>query len=280
MSNSYLPAGSTKKIVDIDSHYELTDEQVTSFRSRGFVKLKDVLSPEVLDHFGAEFTKLVYANNTQKRPMSERNTYQQAFIQIGNLWQRSEVVKQFVFGKRLPRIAAKLLGTRGVRMYHDQALYKEGGGGFTPWHADEYYWPLATEKCCTVWIPLQKTPLEMGPLAFSEGSHTFTYGRNFKISDESEQKIQNALSDAEFPYVQEPFDLGEVSFHYGWTFHRAEGNQTEKAREVMTIIYMDVDMRLKEPENENQVNDREKFCPGVKVGAIIDSPENPVLYEE
>ena len=280
MSNSYLPAGSTKKIVDIDSHYELTDEQVTSFRSRGFVKLKDVLSPEVLDHFGAEFTKLVYANNTQKRPMSERNTYQQAFIQIGNLWQRSEVVKQFVFGKRLPRIAAKLLGTRGVRMYHDQALYKEGGGGFTPWHADEYYWPLATEKCCTVWIPLQKTPLEMGPLAFSEGSHTFTYGRNFKISDESEQKIQNALSDAEFPYVQEPFDLGEVSFHYGWTFHRAEGNQTEKAREVMTIIYMDVDMRLKEPENENQVNDREKFCPGVEVGAIIDSPENPVLYEE
>ena len=280
MSKSYLPAGSTKKIVDIDSHYELTDEQVTSFRSRGFVKLKDVLSPEVLDHFGAEFTKLVYANNTQKRPMSERNTYQQAFIQIGNLWQRSEVVKQFVFGKRLPRIAAKLLGTRGVRMYHDQALYKEGGGGFTPWHADEYYWPLATEKCCTVWIPLQKTPLEMGPLAFSEGSHTFTYGRNFKISDESEQKIQNALSDAEFPYVQEPFDLGEVSFHYGWTFHRAEGNQTEKAREVMTIIYMDVDMRLKEPENENQVNDREKFCPGVEVGAIIDSPENPVLYEE
>ena len=280
MLSAAWAAGSKKKIMDIDSHYELTDEQIASFRSRGFVKLKNVLSPEVLDHFGAEFTKLVHANNTQKRPMSERNTYQQAFIQIGNLWQRSELVKQFVFGKRLPRIAAELLGTRGIRMYHDQALYKEGGGGFTPWHADEYYWPLATEKCCTVWIPLQKTPLEMGPLAFSEGSHTFTYGRNFKISDESEQKIQKALSDAEFPYVQEPFDLGEVSFHYGWTFHRAEGNQTEKAREVMTIIYMDIDMRLKEPENENQVNDREKCCPGVEVGEIIDSPENPVLYEE
>lgn len=48
------------------------------------------------------------------------------------------------------------------------ALRQEGGGRFTAWHADEYYWPLATEKCCTVWIPLQKTPLEMGPLAFSE----------------------------------------------------------------------------------------------------------------
>tara|TARA_B100001250_G_scaffold394215_1_gene397844 strand:+ start:226 stop:429 length:204 start_codon:yes stop_codon:yes gene_type:complete len=29
-------------------------------------------------------------------------------------------------------------------------------------------------------------------------SHTFTYGRSFKISDESEEKIQKALSDAEF----------------------------------------------------------------------------------
>ena len=71
-----------------------------------------------------------------------------------------------------------------------------------------------------------------------------------------------------------------MSFHYGWTFHRAGSNQTEKAREVMTIIYMDVDMRLKKPENENQVNDREKFCHKVEVGEIIDSPENPVLYEE
>jgi hypothetical protein len=79
--------------MDTDSHYELTDEQIASFRSRGFVKLKGVLSPEVLAHFGAEFTKVVHASNTQKRPMSERNTYQKASIQIGNLWQKSELVK-------------------------------------------------------------------------------------------------------------------------------------------------------------------------------------------
>ncbi len=63
-------------------------------------------------------------------------------------------------------------------------------------------------------------------------------------------------------------------------YWESASNRTEKAREVMTIIYMDVDMRHKEPENENQVNDREKNCPGVEVGEIIDSPENPVLYEE
>ena len=153
--------------LDIDSHYPLTDEQITSFRKRGFIKLKKILSPEVLAQYGREFTQKVHELNKNTLPMEERSTYKKAFIQIGNLWRNSDLVKEFVFGKRLPRVASELMGTRGVRMYHDQALYKEAGGGFTPWHADQFYWPLATEKCCTVWIPLQKTPLEMGPMAFA-----------------------------------------------------------------------------------------------------------------
>jgi ectoine hydroxylase-related dioxygenase (phytanoyl-CoA dioxygenase family) len=183
-------------------------------------------------------------------------------------------------GKRLARIATDLLGTTGVRLYHDQALYKEQGGGFTPWHADQYYWPLASEDCCTAWIPLQKTSLEMGPLAFSAKSHQFSYGRELKISDESEVKLQEALKNAQFDYVAEPFDLGEVSFHYGWTFHNAGPNTTEKPREVMTIIYIDEHMRLKKPVNDNQKIDRDVWCPGVKVGEVIASDLNPVIYSK
>jgi hypothetical protein len=46
----------------------------------------------------------------------------------------------------------------------------------------------------------------------------------------------------------------------------------------MTVIYMDEDMRLVEPENKNQIADVERWCPGVNVGAVIDSPLNPVIY--
>ena len=49
--------------LDIDSCYDLKDENIESFRMRGFVKLKDVLSPEVLAHFGAEFTQVVHSIN-------------------------------------------------------------------------------------------------------------------------------------------------------------------------------------------------------------------------
>ncbi|MCK4755170.1 MAG: phytanoyl-CoA dioxygenase family protein, partial [Calditrichia bacterium] len=216
--------------------------------------------------------------NTMDLPIEKRDTYHKAFLQITNLWKESKLVKEFVMGKRLARIAADLLGTTGVRLYHDQALYKEKGGGITPWHADQYYWPLSSEKSCTAWIPLQDTPMEMGPLAFSAKTHHFSYGRELAISDESEAELQEALKKARFEYVSEPFKLGEVSFHYGWTFHNAGPNTTDKPREVMTIIYMDENMRLKKPANENQKIDWDVWCPGVKIGEIISTELNPVIF--
>ena len=243
------------------------------------MKLEGVLSPDAIRHFGPEFTAKVVELNTLHLPMEERTTYQKAFLQVMNIWTKSDRVKEFVFSRRLARIAAELMGTSGVRMYHDQALYKEGRGGFTPWHADQYYWPLASTHTVTVWIPLQATPMDLGPLAFAPKSHLHDLGRDLEISDQSEAKIEKKLLAANLGQVEEPFDLGEVSFHSGWTFHRAGPNRTDRCREVMTVIYMDVDMRLAAPRNKNQVVDSETWCPGAVVGERIETPLNPVLYE-
>jgi hypothetical protein len=42
---------------------------------------------------------------------------------------------------------------------------------------------------------------------------------------------------------------------------------------------MDKDMKLKAPINEGQQNDLETWCPGVKIGSVVNSPINPVLFE-
>ena len=161
-----------------------------------------------------------------------------------------------------------------------QALFKEGGGGITPWHADQYYWPLSSDKTITAWIPLQATPLEMGPLEFSAGSHKIQEGRALSISDESETLIGDRLRVTDFPHTIAPFDLGEVSFHSGWIFHRAGANTTDQVRKVMTVIYMDQDIKLKAPENEGQQNDWDTWCPGVEIGETVNSPLNPVLFSD
>jgi ectoine hydroxylase-related dioxygenase (phytanoyl-CoA dioxygenase family) len=277
MTTAALP---TSQFQDLDTHYPVTKEQIDFFRARGYIKLKQVLSPETIEHYRKEISAKVRELNTMHLPMEKRDTYQRAFLQVGNIWTNSDIAKEFVMSKRLGRIAAELMGTRGVRLYHDQALYKEQGGGITPWHADEYYWPLASEKCCTVWVPLQATPVELGPLSFAAGSHTFTLGRDLAISDTSEATIEKAMKDANFNYVEEPFDLGEVSFHYGWTFHRAGPNNTSRPREVMTIIYIDQDMRVAKPVNKSQQYDWDGWLPGTKIGEIAASPLNPVIYSK
>ncbi len=264
----------------LNKRYNLSQKQIDKFRENGFVKLPYVFTADLLDHYDAYITRKVVELNNRLQPMEERSTYHKAFIQIANLWQKEENVKEFVFGQRLAQIATRLLGTDGVRLYHDQALFKEPGGGLTPWHADQYYWPLATEKCVTAWVPLQETPVEMGPLAFAAKSQHFSEGRDMAISDESEQKLKAALRESDYEHVEESFDPGEVSFHYGWTFHHAGPNNTDKIRKAMTVIYMDKDMRLQEPVNENQKEDWKVWCPGARVGEIIDTPLNPLIYSE
>ena len=262
---------------ELHAPFNLTAEQIEHFRMQGFVKLKRVLSPQLLDCYGQAITRKVLELSTQAKPMSQRSTYERAFLQVMNLWTKSEMTSEFVFSRRLARLAAELMGVKGVRLYHDQALYKEAGGGITPWHADQFYWPLSNANTCTVWVPLQATPLEMGPLAFAAGSQTMEFGRDLEISDESEQRLQEALRQAAFPINETAFDLGEVSFHSGWNYHHAGANQSAQPRKVMTIIYMEDGIRLIEPRNRAQVSDWKTWMPGAKIGEPVATELNPVL---
>jgi len=264
--------------VELDSPYDLTDEAIEFFQENNYIKLKNVFGPEQIQYFNRVISQVVEEANETTLPLEHRDTYGKAFVQMFNLCFQNDEIKKLVFSKRLGKIASDLMGVSGGRLYHDQALFKEAGGGITPWHADQFYWPLSNDNTITAWIPLQKTPLEMGPLEFSEGSHKIIDGRDLKIGDESEQLIQEKLRVTDFQHIIEPFDIGEVSFHSGWVFHRAGANKTNTVRKVMTIIYVDSDMRLKEPENHNQFKDWKKWCPGAVVGEIINTPVNPILF--
>jgi len=262
----------------INTPFALCADSIARYHTQGFVRLPHVLGAGTLARYGTEITRLTLALNTQNQPLASRDTYDRAFLQVMNLWRASRRVKRFVFGRRLAGIAAALMGVKAVRLYHDQALYKEPSGGITPAHADQYYWPLASDKAITAWVPLQPVPPAMGPLAFYKGSHRTRLGRDLPISDESEAQITATMEAQGFVLDEAPYALGDVSFHTGWTFHRAGANRTTRPRAVMTIIYMDADMRLAEPANPMQAADHEQWCPGARVGEVIATPLNPVLF--
>lgn len=262
----------------LDTPFPLTEAQIDAFARDGCIQLRQVLPQALLTRYGEQITRLTIALNTEHRPLEERSTYDRAFLQVMNLWEQSPLVARFVMGRRLARIAATLLRVRGVRLYHDQSLYKEPGGGITPAHADQYYWPLSTDRTITAWIPLQPVPMDMGPLGFYAGSQGVSFGRDLGISDESEARISDNMARHGFPFQVEPFDLGDISFHLGWTFHKAGANTSTRPRSVMTVIYMDADMRLVPALNAVQANDRDQWCPGAREGEVIDTRKNPVIW--
>ena len=264
---------------ELHSEYPLSEDQVLEFQRSGFIHLRNVLSANTIREYEESITDYVWKHNPNRdQHIRDRSTYEQAFIQVVNIWSDSEKVKELVISRRLARIVTRLLGVSSVRLYHDQALFKEPGGGLTPWHADQYYWPLSSNYTCTAWIPLQATPSEMGPLSFSKGSHLFEGGRDLVIGDESETFLNNELEKSGFEHISNGYDLGDVSFHYGWTYHRAGPNETEKMRKAMTIIYMDEKMRVSKSSRAEHVADQRAFIPDRLPGDPADTALNPCLY--
>ena len=269
---------SQAQLDDLSGYQPLTPQQIDDYRVQGFIKLKEVLSPETLRICGEAISAEVARRSRDVRPMASRSTYEKAFLQVMNLWRDDPTARAFTFSCTLARLAAELMGVEGVRLYHDQALYKEPAGGITPWHCDQQYWPLATNHTITVWVPLQPVPREMGPLAFSVGSQCTDFGRGLEISDDSEREVTRRLTLADLPVVEEPFDLGEVSFHAGWTFHRAGANRTNHMRAVMTVIYFADGTQLAAPANHNQQRDWDTWMPGAEVGKPVKTELNPLLW--
>src|SRR5882672_2626735 len=139
------------QLPSINNTVTIDPSQVSSFRKNGHTLIEGVLEPFEVATYREAINDAAYKYNTEKRKIAERDTYGKAFLQIMNLWEVDEQVRKFTLAKRFAKIAADLLGVENVRLYHDQALYKEPGGGFTPWHQDQFYWPLSTTNTVTMW---------------------------------------------------------------------------------------------------------------------------------
>ena len=78
---------------------------------------------------------------------------------------------QIIFESALGEVAAALMGSREVRLYHDHMLTKEPGTrARTPWHQDQPYYNIEGEQNCSFWIPVDPVRRE-STLELVAGSH-------------------------------------------------------------------------------------------------------------
>ena len=123
---------------------ELDPAAVAGFARDGFVVVPDLLDPgELARHGPAVDAAVALSKAGDTRALAEGRRYEQSFLQCHNLWEDSPGVRPLTFHPRSPGRRPSLLGGDAVRLWHDQALYKEAGGRDTDAHQDQPYWPIA-----------------------------------------------------------------------------------------------------------------------------------------
>jgi ectoine hydroxylase-related dioxygenase (phytanoyl-CoA dioxygenase family) len=253
----------------------LTTGLVETFQRDGYVVVPDLLSADEVAHFEAAVTGGVHRRREGMEvvPLAERSRYQQSFIQCMNLWEDDPEVARLTFHQRIGQAAAELLEVDAVRLWHDQALFKEAGGRETDAHQDHPYWPIAETASVTAWIPLVGSTLASGAMGYVPGSHLIGMRKFVNIFFGEPHYI---LADPEIAGIEPVLvevPAGSVAFHHGLTVHLAKPNTTDRDRAVHTIIYF--------PDGSTRGYPFPHFSVdrgGIEVGDVINSDATPIAW--
>lgn len=223
-----------------------------------------------------EYLSIKTARNRSE--MKEPGNTDGVFLQAFNLWKRSPEIAAFVLARRFASAAAQLMDVANVRLYHDQSLCKGAGAGRTPWHQDQFYWPLDTDRTITMWMPLLPVPEEIGSMTFASGSHTFGALGGTGINKESSAAFDETIDAKGLARTSYgAMAPGDATFHSGWTLHSAARNTTDELRTVMTVIYYADGVRVADDLNRAQELDRQVWLGGRECGALADHNDNRLL---
>ena len=204
-------------------------------------------------------------------------------------------MRELTFHPLLGETAARLLGVDAVRLWHDQALYKEAGGRETDPHQDQPYWPIVETDTITAWIPFDGSTLANGAMGYLPGSHRlglrefvniFTgtvtsartgtdtrTGTGTRTDNGTDNPLARPeLQDLEPVFVEVP--PGAVAFHHGLTFHLAKPNTTGTVRRVHTVIYFADGSTRGEGRFPHPSVERA----GIAMGAVIASDVTPIAW--
>ncbi len=279
-------ASSLEAVTDeqLSDEYPITEEQIQKYRKDGFIACDAVFSGDVLAAL-REAVEAAVESEKQSDIMGHtkaadpshatKGTYEQIFIQRVNLWTRHPAVRRFVLSSRLGNLAARLAG-RPVRIWHDQALFKEPGTGSnkTPWHQDAVYWPHEDRHDqITIWIALKDATSRNGCMSFVAGTQVLDSIPAIDLFNPQDIFKYAPHIKPVKPVIHE-LPAGSATFHNGLTFHYAGPNKSDGIREAMAIIYMPDGTTY---DGHNHVVTDPMRTAGLKVGDPLDGDAFPLV---
>jgi phytanoyl-CoA hydroxylase len=268
---------------------KISNEQISSYQENGFLVINDFLSPIELEIWRNCVSEAIFERNGQKMPghdlklgeddgiNKDAEYFNNVFDQLQNLWQTNSKVKNLMLDENIGRMAAKLSGTEGIRIWHDQALIKKPWANPTSWHLDTPFWSFTDRRAISIWVALDDATLENGCLFFIPGSHKSTRFENVQLG-KNMSEIFNVYPEFKLhKSISAPMKAGSCSFHNGLTIHGANANMTPGFRRAMTCAYMpDGNVFNGEPNILP-----ETYLKTIKVGDLLNNEvQNPLIYSK
>jgi ectoine hydroxylase-related dioxygenase (phytanoyl-CoA dioxygenase family) len=219
----------------------ISQEHIEFYRENGFVQVNDLLDGDEL----ATLREYMEESMSAKEGLSVKTgkdnaAYARVLNQKVNTWRDHGGMATFAFHPRFAEIALRLTGAKGIRFFHDHALWKmPGDTNATPWHQDSPKWPMNEDGCMSIWIALDDVDENNGCMMFVPKSHKV--GKLTNISLHDPVNIFDFVQGTELADrkpVMVPLKAGSCTFHDGLTFHYAHANKTDKPRRAYAIIYM------------------------------------------
>ncbi len=168
-------------------------------------------------------------------------------------WSRIPQFREVIEASPAAEVAADLMQSNRVQMFHDHVLVKEPGTSMaTPWHQDGPYYFVEGRQTISFWSPLD--PVKRATLRCVAGSHrwekevlpTRWVSEDGYFPDEG-QYMPVPDPEAEgmkiVEFEMEPGDA--VAFNYR-TLHGARGNQSDSRRRAFSLRLVGDDARYVE----------------------------------
>ena len=233
------------------THPMLTPTDVADYQRNGVVLIKGLFADHV-----ETLRAGVERNMKEPGPYAAENLHAgeggRFFDDYCN-WTRIPEFEEVIRTSQAAAVAADLMGSETVQMFHDHVLVKEPGTSKpTPWHQDAPYYFVEGQQTVSFWSPLD--PVTNASLRCVNGSHKWPKQvlptrwlaeTSFYPNEEDYMPVPDpdaqGMDVAE--WAMEPGDA--VAFHYG-TLHGARGNEATSRRRAFSLRLLGDDARYVE----------------------------------
>ena len=248
----------------------LTDEQISFYREKGYVKVENVLPQRSIDlgrKVSADWVERtvagwvdegLLADGLEHLDLEHRLTV--AWNEAGKpVYSRSprrdivcEELFQFMTEPRVLDVAQDLLGTPEVFMhgvFNLRPKLPDQRWTRTPWHQDSQYFPsVAQVHTLSIWMPLQRVTTENSCLQVAEGYHR---GDMYAITEDEETgflgiSIEERAAIAGIPIEME---AGDALCFTQLTPHAALSNKSDAVRWSIDLRYQSIEDAMVEEYN-------------------------------